>query len=65
MSIEGRIAVDASFSDLTTGTNSQSLKRLAVASTDPDESRNVVGATATATAAVPQVPVTRATLPVE
>lgn len=34
MSIEGRIAVDASFSDLTTGTNLQSLMRLALTSTD-------------------------------
>ena len=34
MSIEGRIAVDASFSDTATGTSVQSLKRLALTSTD-------------------------------
>ena len=34
MTIEGRIAVDASFSDTATGTSVQSLKRLALTSTD-------------------------------
>lgn len=34
MSIEGRIAVDVGFSDSTTGTGSQSLKRITLASTD-------------------------------
>lgn len=53
MSIEGRIAVDASFSDLTTGTNSQSLKRLAVTSTDAYSTGKVALVTGTCgTAAV-------------
>ena len=34
MSIEGRIAVDAAFSDTSTGTGVQSLKRLSLVSTD-------------------------------
>ena len=34
MSIEGRIAVDAAFSDTSTGTGVQSLKRLVLTSTD-------------------------------
>lgn len=53
MSIEGRIAVDASFSDLTTGTNLQSLMRLALTSTDSYTSGKVALITGTCgTAAV-------------
>lgn len=53
MSIEGRIAVDASFSDLTTGTGNQSLKRLALTSTDAYSTGKVVLVTGTCgTAAV-------------
>lgn len=53
MSIEGRIAVDASFSDLTTATSVQSLKRLVAISTDAYSTGKVAIVTGTCgTAAV-------------
>lgn len=61
MSIEGRIAVDASFSDLTTGTNLQSLMRLALTSTDSYTSGKVAlvtGTCGTATVSISLAPTT-------
>lgn len=53
MSIEGRIAVDAAFTDLTTGSNTQSIKRVTVSSADAYSTGKVAVVTGTcATAAV-------------
>lgn len=61
MSIEGRIAVDASFSDLTTGTNLQSLMRMALTSTDAYSSGKVALVTGTCGTAAVAVAVTPTT----
>ena len=53
MSIEGRIAIDVAFSDTTSGTGVQSLKRLALTSTDAYSTGKVALVTGTCgTAAV-------------
>jgi hypothetical protein len=51
MSIEGRIAIDVSFSDTASGTGMQALKRLALTSTDAYASGKVALITGTMTTA--------------
>jgi hypothetical protein len=61
MSIEGRIAIDVSFSDTASGTGMQALKRLALTSTDAYASGKVAlitGTCGTATVTIALAPTT-------
>ena len=61
MSIEGRVAVDAAFSDTSTGTGVQSLKRLVLTSTDAYSSGKVAVVSGTCGTAAVAVAVTPST----